>query len=188
MIRCGAEENTNKDPWLRPVAAPKSFPRSPPSVWWCSNRPVTPVLRPSPIVVPWSQLQSVFFQFMFFACFTLTCFVNFVASVKLHDPRYHTVQPSDFEPIVYTSSSFVETSAEPNSQIEAPGLLECDCSLIPANPLGRPDSEYHQGRLERANEPTALKFEHLTQNVRNPNSKVEDTVATLLSSSTETNN
>ena len=98
------------------------------------------------------------------------------------------MQPSDFEPIVYTSSSFVETSAEPNSQIEAPGLLECDCSLIPANPLGRPDSEYHQGRLERANEPTALKFEHLTQNVRNPNSKVEDTVATLLSSSTETNN
>jgi hypothetical protein len=113
----------------------------------------------------------------------LVCLLNIKStqSVKLHDPRYRTTNPSDFEPIVFTPASFLEATSEPNSQIEAPGRLDCDCEFVKANPLGRPNSEFHQGRIESSNEPTKLKFEKLAQN-DNPNGKVEDTVANLLSS------
>jgi hypothetical protein len=54
--------------------------------------------------------------------------------------------------------------------------LECDCDFVSANPLGRPDSEYHEGQLTPPNQPSALKLEQLSKATKNPNSKVEDTI------------
>lgn len=109
--------------------------------------------------------------------------------IKLHDPRHRVLQPSDFETVVSfasSSTSFLEQSSSPNPQLEAPGRLECECDFVKSNPLGRPDSEYHQGRLVPPNQPSKLKTERLTNPQRNPNSKVEDSVDNLLSATTRT--
>ena len=81
--------------------------------------------------------------------------------------------------MTYTTS-LVETFAQPSPQIEAPQRLNCECTFEKANPLGRPDSEFHQGHVDSTNEPTELK-KRLSMSTINPNSKVEDTVAHLLS-------
>ena len=106
--------------------------------------------------------------------------------IELHDPQHRVLQPSDFEPQVYfasSSTSFLEQTSEPNPQLEAPARLECECDFVKSNPLGRPDSEYHEGRLLPPNQPSELKSNHLTT-PRNPNSKVEDSVDNYLSAAT----
>ena len=105
--------------------------------------------------------------------------------IELHDPQHRVLQPSDFEPQVYfaSSTSFLEQKSEPNPQLEAPARLECECDFVKSNPLGRPDSEYHEGRLLPPNQPSELKSNHFTS-PRNPNSKVEDSVDNYLSAAT----
>jgi hypothetical protein len=111
-------------------------------------------------------------------------FFGLASSVTLHDPRHIRLAPSDFEPIVYRTKykSLLELTSQPSPQIEAPGRLECDCLFTEAEPLGRPDSEYHEGHLiSQINQPSTLKLKRLSNAIRNPNSKVEDTVSDLLS-------
>lgn len=114
----------------------------------------------------------------------ILCAASALPRVELYDPRERPLSEQEFEVIEYGSTlqtrasfSFLETGEGEDPQRAAPHRIECDCTFKKANPLGRPESAYHVGRLVGSqNEATKKKLQDLlrTNGQRNPGSKVED--------------
>ena len=77
--------------------------------------------------------------------------------IELYDPRHRS--DDGWDKIEYytksrlslsqNSFSFLQesASADPDPQALGPARLDCDCTFKKANPTGRPDSQYHYGKI-----------------------------------------
>ena len=83
--------------------------------------------------------------------------VDGARNIELYDPRVRS--DDGWDKIVYYSKESLHHSpstplfleegetADPDPQNLAPHRLECDCTFRKADPQGRPDSQYHYGKI-----------------------------------------
>ena len=105
--------------------------------------------------------------------------------IELYDPRVRSDDGwdkieyySDRVSVQTDSFSFLQesTSSDPDPQALGPHRLECDCTFQKANPQGRPDSQYHWGKIPatKANFLSDQKLRNVLKSRAAPGSKIPE--------------